>query len=54
MLVPTGLGVGLVEEALEVFVWGLIPNSLSVAAASASEAFSLPDRRGGEEPFLEA
>jgi hypothetical protein len=35
-------------------VW--YPNSLSVpaASASASEAFSLPDRRGGEEPSLEA
>jgi hypothetical protein len=33
-------------------VW--YPNSLSVTVASASEAFSLPDRRGGEEPSLEA
>jgi hypothetical protein len=43
-----------VEEALEFLVWGLIPQLLSVATASASEAFSLPGRRGGEEPFLEA
>jgi hypothetical protein len=33
-------------------VW--YPSSLSVAAASASETFFLPDRRGGEEPSLEA
>jgi hypothetical protein len=30
------------------------PNSLYAAAASALEALSLPDRRGGEEPSLEA
>jgi hypothetical protein len=33
-------------------VW--YPNSLSATAASASETFSLPDRRGGEVPSLEA
>jgi hypothetical protein len=33
-------------------VW--YPSSLSAAAASASETFSLPDRRGGEESSLEA
>jgi hypothetical protein len=41
------------KRPLRSFLGAWYPNSLSAAAASASETFSLPDRHGGEEPSLE-
>jgi hypothetical protein len=48
-LITTGLGVGLVEETLEVFVWGLVPQLPLRRSCIGIEGLLLagPPRRGG-------